>query len=162
MLLKLHQWPLVHTRLRRGRASAHDAPAAVPAEDPAGPSGPEKRPDVTVWQAAALCDLIADPKSGITRIHVVGARPALIDAVEEEASRRGLQPHTAHSAALGTARVVLERPNPGHDNDSGLPAGYVAEPRGDEGDGGREVPSPYRSTPPRHEAHTAPDGAKER
>jgi hypothetical protein len=135
MLLNLPQWPLVHSRLRRDRAAAHEAPTAVPARETAAP---RPRLDLDTWQAAALCDLIADPKSGITRIHVAGARPALVDAVEVEAVRRGLHPHTAHSAALGTARAVLERPNPGHDGDSGLPAGYmvIGDPAGEGRPGG--------------------------
>jgi hypothetical protein len=52
---------------------------------------PEEPDGLDAVQAQALCDLVDDPRSGITRIRVVSARDPFLDAVEEEAGRRGLR-----------------------------------------------------------------------
>jgi hypothetical protein len=41
-------------------------------------------------QARALCELVADPSSGITRVTVVGAGPRLLDAIEDVAAECGV------------------------------------------------------------------------
>jgi hypothetical protein len=40
-------------------------------------------------QARALCDLVADPASGIIRVTVVGAPPSLVDALLQVAGDAG-------------------------------------------------------------------------
>jgi hypothetical protein len=64
---------------RRGRQQpeAPDVPAAVPSE--------EDR-----LQAQALCDLLTDPESGVTRVRLVGAPAGLRGAVERAAAARGV------------------------------------------------------------------------
>src|SRR5438874_590492 len=49
----------------------------------------QKRSRQDAVSAAALCDLVADPESGITAASVVSGRD-LVDAVEETAAERGL------------------------------------------------------------------------
>ncbi|HVG95537.1 MAG TPA: hypothetical protein VNK05_01395 [Chloroflexota bacterium] len=41
-------------------------------------------------QAQALCDLLTDPQSRITRVRVVGAPAGLLSAVERAAAARGV------------------------------------------------------------------------
>jgi CheY-like chemotaxis protein len=41
-------------------------------------------------QARALCELVEDPSSGITRVTVVGAGPRLLEAIEDVAAARGV------------------------------------------------------------------------
>jgi hypothetical protein len=60
-------------------------------------------------RAAAICDLLDDPGSGITRVTVTRASAALVDAIHREAIERGLVATGAMSAALGFARVVITR-----------------------------------------------------
>jgi hypothetical protein len=76
---------------------------------------PARSPDSADLQAQALCDLMTDPASGITRVLVVGAPPRLLDAVAEAAADRGLaatetgSPAGAGPDAPGPRRVALER-----------------------------------------------------
>ena len=61
-------------------------------------------------QARALCDLVADPTSGITRVTVVCAGPRLLEAVEDVAAARGVvldeeRPAAGASASTGTATI---------------------------------------------------------
>lgn len=60
-------------------------------------------------RAAALCDLVADPWSGVDRVRVLHTRQSVIDAVTREAKRRGLVSAGAFSAALGVGRVIVAR-----------------------------------------------------
>jgi hypothetical protein len=45
-------------------------------------------PDYDEVQAQALCDLVEDPTSGITRVTVVCAGPGLLEAMEDVAAER--------------------------------------------------------------------------
>ena len=59
-------------------------PPAAPALPPALPSEEDE------VQAQALCDLLTDPQSRITRVRVVGAPAGLLSAVERAAAARGV------------------------------------------------------------------------
>jgi hypothetical protein len=77
------------------------------------PQPPAIRPDragagVTP-QALALCDLVADPRSGITRVTVVGAPPQLVAAVREAAAGHGVSASGPPENG-GDDRVTLQRP----------------------------------------------------
>jgi hypothetical protein len=63
-------------------------------------------------QALALCDLVADPRSGITRVTVVGAPPRLVAAVHEAAAGYGVIASAPPPEAAGRDRVTLHRPPP--------------------------------------------------
>jgi hypothetical protein len=63
-------------------------------------------------QALALCDLVADPRSGITRVTVVGAPPQLAAAVREAAAGYGVIASGPPPEAGGRDRVTLHRPAP--------------------------------------------------
>jgi hypothetical protein len=57
-------------------------------------------------QALALCDLVADPQSGIMGVTVVGASPSLVAALREAARETGMKSATwmeppARPPALG-------------------------------------------------------------
>jgi hypothetical protein len=59
-----------------------------------GAGGPAQRPrpapEYDEAQAQALCDLVEDPASGITRVTVVCAGPGLLEAIEDVAVERGV------------------------------------------------------------------------
>jgi hypothetical protein len=59
-------------------------------------------------QAQALCELVADPSSGITRVTVVGAGPRLLDAIEDVATDCGvaLEEARRNGARSGSARLI--------------------------------------------------------
>ena len=59
-------------------------------------------------QARALCELVADPSSGITRVTVVGAGPRLLEAIEDVAAERGVALEELHpnGAGSGSARLI--------------------------------------------------------
>lgn len=58
--------------------------------------------------AEALCDLVTDPASPVTRVWVVGASAETVDAVAAAASRRGLA--GGGRAGGGRGRITIERP----------------------------------------------------
>jgi len=61
-------------------------------------------------QAQALCDVLADPRSGITRV-VVATPPSLLAALREAAVDCGVETTvTAGTGVLGSARATLRRP----------------------------------------------------
>jgi hypothetical protein len=64
--------------------------------------------DLDQAQARALCDLVTDPSSGITRVTVVGAGPRLLDAIEDVAAERGvaLQDSCRNAGGGGSARLT--------------------------------------------------------
>jgi hypothetical protein len=55
-------------------------------------------------QAQALCDLLTDPESHITRVRVVGAPAGLLSAVERAAAARGVPAAETAPAAAQSAR----------------------------------------------------------
>jgi hypothetical protein len=80
------------------RPSCHRPPPA--AGGPAAASG-------EAWLAEALCDLVAGPESGITRVRVIGTTPRFAREVAAVAAARRLPARLACSAALGRAWVEL-------------------------------------------------------
>lgn len=79
------------------------------AERGARPAGAPAAVDFEDVQAQALCDLVADPTSGITRVSVVSAGPRLLDALEDVAAERGLSLEEQRSPASGGGHISLER-----------------------------------------------------
>jgi hypothetical protein len=64
--------------------------------------------DLDEAQARALCELVDDPGSGITRVTVVGAGPRLLDAIEDVAAECGvaLEESRRNGAGSGSARLI--------------------------------------------------------
>ena len=69
---------------RKGRPG----PEERRAPPPPGAAGGARA--ATMSQALALCDLVADPRSGITGVTVVGAPPGLVAALHEAAGETGV------------------------------------------------------------------------
>ena len=92
---------------------SHRAPGvAVRAGSTVPPAGHEL--DLCRAQAQALCDLVADPASEITRVRVVSAGPRLLDAIEDVTAERGVVLDEVRRADDG-GHATLERdhrPNP--------------------------------------------------
>src|SRR5262245_52728322 len=65
-------------------------------------------PDYDEIQAQALCDLVEDPASGITRVTVVCAGPGLLVAIEDVAAERGVALDEERQRG-GGGHVALER-----------------------------------------------------
>jgi hypothetical protein len=65
--------------------------------------------DFDAAQAQALCDLVADPTSGITRVTVVGAGPRLLDAIEDVAAEGGVVLDEARRTAGRSRSATLGR-----------------------------------------------------
>lgn len=61
-------------------------------------------------QAQALCDLLVDPQSGITRVVVVGALPPLLAAVAAAAAESGVVATESRPDTPEHGRVTLRRP----------------------------------------------------
>jgi hypothetical protein len=74
-----HPW-----RCRRDTSTGRSRP-----EPPGDPRGARA---ASTLQALALCDLVADPATGITRVTVVGAGPGLLAAIEDVAAGAGSAP----------------------------------------------------------------------
>jgi hypothetical protein len=90
------------------RASLPAAPLPARAVSPALPAEVQE----AVFQherAAAICDLLNDPASGITRVSVTRAGSGLVDAIHREALDRGLVAASARPSMHGVARVVVAR-----------------------------------------------------
>jgi hypothetical protein len=102
-----HPW-----RCRAGPPGGRPSPR--PAGDRRREPPPASRPDPAeagaTPQALALCDLVADPRSGITRVTVVGAPPELAAAVREAAAGRGVIASGPGPDPDGCHRVTLRRP----------------------------------------------------
>ena len=77
----------------------------------AGDAGPRARRgfDFDQAQAQALCDLVADPTSGITQVTVVSAGPRLLEAIEDVAAERGVVLDEERPGA-GGGNASLQRP----------------------------------------------------
>jgi len=63
--------------------------------------------------ADALCDLVSDPESEITRVRVVAAKPRLFCAVAAAAAARQVplaRPDTRYLPTRGVGHITLERP----------------------------------------------------
>jgi hypothetical protein len=58
-------------------------------------------------KAQALCDLVADPSTGIVRVTLVGAGPGLLEAIEDVAAGRGVALH--EERRTGGGHATLER-----------------------------------------------------
>jgi hypothetical protein len=82
------------------------------ADGRAGDAGPPARRgfDFDPAQAQALCDLVADPTSGITRVTVVSAEPRLLEAIEDVAAGRGVVLDEERPAAGAGGHATLEPP----------------------------------------------------
>ena len=89
-----------HTALGRRRSARPEA---------AAPPVPAAQRDATTLVAEALCSLMSDPKAPVTRVHVVGASPPLLDAVEASATRAGELLVRTQSAAPGAGSIIIER-----------------------------------------------------
>jgi hypothetical protein len=92
------------------RASSRPATEGPRLEPPA--IRPDRAEAEVTPQALALCDLVADPHSGITRVTVVGAPPQLVAAVREAAAGCGVIASGSRSEAEGRDGVTLQRPPP--------------------------------------------------
>jgi hypothetical protein len=96
-----------------GRTSSRPTPEGGRREPPAiRPDRADAEVTPQALQALALCDLVADPRSGITRVTVVGAPPRLVAAVREAAAGCGVIASDQPAEAAGRARVTLNRPPP--------------------------------------------------
>ena len=77
-----------------------------------GAGGPAQRPrpapEDDEAQAQALCDLVEDPASGITRVTVVCAGPGLLEAMEDVAAERDVALDEERQRG-GGGHVALER-----------------------------------------------------
>ncbi|HEX2065627.1 MAG TPA: hypothetical protein VHI93_02340 [Candidatus Thermoplasmatota archaeon] len=60
--------------------------------------------------ASALCELVAAPGSGITRVRVCNASTDAVQQIEAAAAARGLAVRAASSPSLGRGWIKLTRP----------------------------------------------------
>jgi hypothetical protein len=87
--------------------------AGVADRAPGSGAAPGRRGiDFDEAQARALCELVEDPSSGITRVTVVGAGPRLLEAIEVVAAERGVVLEETRRTAGGGSSATLEAAGP--------------------------------------------------
>jgi len=77
-------------RRRRDPFARKGRPEPEGRRGPSPPGAPDGARTATMSQALALCDLVADPRSGITGVTVVGAPPGLVAALRAAAGETGV------------------------------------------------------------------------
>ena len=92
-------------RCRRDSFGRKDLPEPDHRRASSPPGAPGGAGAATMNQALALCDLVADPRSGVTGVTVVGAPPGLVAALRAAARETGVGSATDSEATMEAAAL---------------------------------------------------------
>jgi hypothetical protein len=95
----------------RGRRTWNEGAVPHAEESPAAvvPAVPAPHRPLPYPLSQALCDLVTDPDSGITRVTIAGASARTVADLEELAAERGLQTQSASSPSLDRGWIRIDR-----------------------------------------------------